>query len=73
MLTSHGKISRENATGQGLDQSSDGRKLAARLGKPATQAPGAALTGPGKNILWHVSDNSKASSALQYHTCCLPL
>ena len=71
MLTSHGKISRENATGQGLDQSSDGRKLAARLGKPATQP---ALTGPGKNMLWHVSDNSKASSALQYHTtCCLPL
>ena len=73
MLTSHGKISRENATGQGLDQSSDGRKLAARLGEPATQAPGATLTGPGKNILWHVSDNSKASSALQYQTCCLPL
>ena len=72
MLTSHGKISRENATGQGLDQGSYGGKLAARLGEPATQAPGAALTGPGKNILWHVSDNSKASFALEYHTCCLP-
>ena len=73
MLTSHGKISRENATGEGLDQCGDGRKLAARLGKPATKAPGTALTGPEKNILWHVSDNSKASSALQYQTCCLPL
>ena len=73
MLTSHGKISRENATGQGLDQATEGCKLAARLGEPAAQAPGAALTGPGKNILWHVSDNSKASSVLEYHTCYLPL
>ena len=71
MLTSHGKISRENATGQSLAQGSNRRKLGARLGEPATQP---ALTGPGENILWRVSDNSKASSALQYHTtCCLPL